>query len=331
MSLPLKARVAVRDGFDAPGCAARKAITALGESLGRAVQCEPEWPLLVDALQQAYGSAPVVEAVAGLVEAWCRAVLELLEDGDEGEAWGEALLEEMDGRASLRLLVDISESELPSTSWNGVTKAFVLHIPKARPAHDPLALVPHLRAKAEGAFKAQGTTVEADEWTSVAVSDGKAATTATTVPAGGPAAALVVASSIKSSYMPSVGSLAPPDKLLLRPPYHMIVYGGHEVRVQCSHGQSLEFLAAYLKKWCRANTRRADKLPLVAATLGPSAFGISPMHDTLTVAWADRHAGDGSSICLPLLFHLIEGTLGYERVYVDASCWQYRRDEAFRE
>jgi len=73
------------------------------------------------------------------------------------------------------------------------------------------------------------------------------------------------------------------------------------------------------------------KLPLVAATLGPSAFGISPMHDTLTLAWADRHAGDGSSICLPLLFHLIEGALGYERVYVDASCWQYRRDEAFRQ
>lgn len=64
----------------------------------------------------------------------------------------------------------------------------------------------------------------------------------------------------KSSYMPSVTSLPPPDKLLLRPPYHMIVYGGHEVRVQCSHGPSLEFLASYLKKWCRANTRRSDKV-----------------------------------------------------------------------
>lgn len=97
----------MRDSFDAPGCAARKAITALGDGLGRTVQCEPEWPLLVEALQPAYGPAPVVETVAGLVEAWCRAVLELLEGGDEGEAWGETLLEEMEG-VSLRLLLDVS-------------------------------------------------------------------------------------------------------------------------------------------------------------------------------------------------------------------------------
>lgn len=96
----------MRDSFDAPGCAARKAITALGDGLGRTVQCEPEWPLLVEALQPAYGPAPVVETVAGLVEAWCRAVLELLEGGDEGEAWGETLLEEMEG-VSLRLLLDV--------------------------------------------------------------------------------------------------------------------------------------------------------------------------------------------------------------------------------
>ncbi|KAJ6445394.1 Budding site selection protein [Purpureocillium lavendulum] len=321
MSLPLKARVTVRDHFDAPDCAARKAIQALGDALGRTVQCEPEWPLLVTALQAAYGSVPVVETIAGLVHAWCRAVLELLEDGDDGEAWGETLLEAMDG-GSLKLTVDVVDGELPSTAWNSTLKAFTLRIPKSSPAHDALALVPHLRLQAEGAFKGQTTTAE--DWTSVAASG---ESTTVTAPAAGPA--LVVAA--KSSYMPSVASLPPPDKLLLRPPYHMIVYGGHEVRIQCSHGPSLEFLAAYLKKWCRANTRRSDKLPLVAATLGASAFGISPMHDTLTVAWADRHAGDGSSICLPLLFHLIEGALGYERVYVDASCWQYRRDEAWRE
>ncbi|KAL3961389.1 hypothetical protein ACCO45_002912 [Purpureocillium lilacinum] len=320
MSLPLKARVAVRDSFDAPGCAARKAITALGDGLGRTVQCEPEWPLLVEALQPAYGPAPVVETVAGLVEAWCRAVLELLEGATRARRGARRCSRRWRGFAQ------VSEGELPSTSWNNIRKAFVLHIPKTGPVHDPLALVPHLRLKAEGAFKAQGGAAAAEEWTSVAVSDGKATTVAAS--AAEPTT-LVVAG--KSSYMPSVTSLPPPDKLLLRPPYHMIVYGGHEVRVQCSHGPSLEFLASYLKKWCRANTRRSDKLPLVAATLGPSAFGISPMHDTLTLAWADRHAGDGSSICLPLLFHLIEGALGYERVYVDASCWQYRRDEAFRQ
>lgn len=55
--------------------------------------------------------------------------------------------------------------------------------------------------------------------------------------------------------LPNISLLPCPDDLLLKPPYHLTVYGGGKttVEVQCSHSPTLELLAEYLKKWCKVN------------------------------------------------------------------------------
>lgn len=63
--------------------------------------------------------------------------------------------------------------------------------------------------------------------------------------------------------LPDIKTLLRPDELLLKPPYHLAVYGGGKtmVEVQCSHSPTLELLADYLKKWCKINhqdTRRVS-------------------------------------------------------------------------
>lgn len=68
----------------------------------------------------------------------------------------------------------------------------------------------------------------------------------------------------KAAYdiLPDIGSLARPDDLLLKPPYHLVVYdrGSTEVEVHGSHSPSLQFLSEYLKKWCRINQQNHQKV-----------------------------------------------------------------------
>lgn len=90
----------------------RKALQSLRDILGRDVLCEPQWQLLHELLLPAYpddGSA-VISAVSSSVQAWCLGVSELLEDDDDGEAWGETLLEAMKVSSSgaLKLMLEVS-------------------------------------------------------------------------------------------------------------------------------------------------------------------------------------------------------------------------------
>ena len=104
--------MAVRELWTKDDAPARKALKSLQDILGRDVLCDPQWQILHELLLPAYpddGSA-VISAVASSVQAWCLGVSELLEDDDDGEAWGESLLEAMEeSRAGgLKLLLEVS-------------------------------------------------------------------------------------------------------------------------------------------------------------------------------------------------------------------------------
>ncbi|KND93892.1 hypothetical protein TOPH_01695 [Tolypocladium ophioglossoides CBS 100239] len=333
MSLPLKAKVTIRDLWTKDDAPARKALQALRDILGRDVLCEPQWQLLHGVLLSAYpdGSAAVISAVSSFVQAWCLGISELLEDGDDGEAWGEELLEAMkvSSGGALKLMLESTDcctlpaktthSSVPSTSWDTSRGAFVLQLPANNPPDEPLAFVPSFRSQAHAAFTdaiSSTATADRDGWADVVVSSAN--------PPLEPEGA--------SNYLPSAISLPQPDKLLLRPPYHLLVFsrGGSEIEIQSSHSPSLDLLAAYLKKWCRTNVRRSDRPPLVSITLHQSPFGLTPNHDALTLSLSDSR-GDRSSLSLPLVFQLVENVLGYQQVHVDAACWQYRRDAPLKE
>lgn len=63
--------------------------------------------------------------------------------------------------------------------------------------------------------------------------------------------------------------------------------------------------------------------------LRKSAFGLGLIHDSLSIAAENRYGGI-THVPPPIVLSLVEGVLGYERIYSDASCWHYRRESAFK-
>jgi hypothetical protein len=62
--------------------------------------------------------------------------------------------------------------------------------------------------------------------------------------------------------LPEVSTIDRPEELIKKPPYWLIVRqeGRDRVVIEGSHGPSLSVLEEYLKKWCRGDTNRADRV-----------------------------------------------------------------------
>lgn len=62
--------------------------------------------------------------------------------------------------------------------------------------------------------------------------------------------------------LPDFATILRPDELMLKPPYHLTVTSSNArlVEVQCSHSPTLQFLADYLKKWCKVNNQDSRKV-----------------------------------------------------------------------
>lgn len=130
--------------------------------------------------------------------------------------------------------------------------------------------------------------------------------------------------------MPDLSSQPQPDKLLLEPPYHLVVYGGGKtlVEVLCSHSPTLELLAGYLKRYCKTNNKDVRRPPVVDIQLHQSMFGFGVSYDRLTMTVEGRNPDCLVSPMLVLSF--VEGVLGYKNVSGDGSSWIFRRDIGFR-
>lgn len=65
-----------------------------------------------------------------------------------------------------------------------------------------------------------------------------------------------------SDRLPDLALIPRPEELLRRPPYFILVRQDTENRVviQGSHAPSLECMEAYLKRWCRGNSHRVDRV-----------------------------------------------------------------------
>ncbi|KAI1370981.1 hypothetical protein F4677DRAFT_436792 [Hypoxylon crocopeplum] len=130
--------------------------------------------------------------------------------------------------------------------------------------------------------------------------------------------------------LPDARTLPQPEDLLLKPPYHLAVYGGGKtmVEVQCSHSLTLEVLADYLKKWCKTNHQDTRRPPAVEVSLHQSSFGFSPSFDRLTMSVEGRNP---NFLVSPMIvLSLVEGVLGYKSVSVDGSVWIFRKDVEFK-
>lgn len=262
------------------------------ELLGHEVIIEPEWQLLLAELEQFYpDKGNFVTIIAGCVEAWVKSMIELLDDSAH-EDWTEIVLEKSkSGR--LRLFLEVSTSDIASTSWSEERSGFIITLPKKK-VFQPAELFPIFRGKLLTCFEApkkpqlpirQGQGA-ADEWADVELD------TATGKPEVVEKARGSSASRPKTTveFLPNVQSLPRPDELFLRPPYHLTVIPGHsEIEIQCSHSPSLKVLSDYLKRWCRINHHDTTEV-----SLHPS----SHEHQLTTVSIAGSRSSDALAICI---------------------------------
>ncbi|KAK7931754.1 hypothetical protein PG985_002466 [Apiospora marii] len=339
--LPLKVRVGIRDSWSSEDAPVRQSLKKLREILGLDVAVEPEWPLLVAAIDDdAYpDKQTLVPAVAQCVRVLCDVLAAVLQDEEANEEWIETLLERAGGLLRLFLEVQSSKTEGLRLTWSNDRNGFVVTLPRGQmPYLTELESV--LRGQLLNCFKtdsgtSQSTTLAsrpaaaADDWADVSLdtTTGKAAVVETAREGDrdgrtryGPPA--------KAAYdvLPDCSTLARPDDLLLKPPYHLVVYDrdSSEVEIHCSHSPSLQLLSDYLKKWCRVNQQNHNKPPCVDIKLHQCAFGLGLIYDRLTLSVDRPYAQYGISPMLVL--SLVEGVLGYQNVGSEASCWKFRKE-----
>ncbi|KAK7942920.1 uncharacterized protein PG986_012033 [Apiospora aurea] len=338
--LPLKVRVGIRDSWSSEDAPVRKSLKTLREILGLDVAVEPEWPLLLAALDGSYpDKQTLVPAVAQCVRVWCDLLAAALEDEDATAEWAETLLERAGGLLRLFLEVQVSKNEGLRLTWSNDRTGFVITLPRGQ--------MPYL-TELEAAFRgqllncfnkdagaSQSTTLAsraaapADDWADVSLdaATGKAAVVESAKDADRCSNTQYVPP-IKAAYavIPECGTLARPDDLLLKPPYHLVVYdrGSSEVEIHSSHSPSLQLLSEYLKKWCRVNQQNHQKPPCVDIKLHQSAFGLGLIYDRLTLSVDRPYAQYGVSPMIVL--SLVEGVLGYQNVGNEGSCWKFRKD-----
>ncbi|KAK8116318.1 hypothetical protein PG984_012820 [Apiospora sp. TS-2023a] len=366
--LPLKVRVGIRDSWSSDDAPVRQSLKKLRELLGLDVAVEPEWPLLLAALDDAYpDKQALVPAVAQCVRVLCDVLAAALQDEESNEEWIETLLERAGGLLRLFLEVQSSKAEGLRLTWSNDRTGFVITLPRGQmPYLTELESV--LRGQLLNCFKKDAGTSQsatlasrpaapADDWADVSLdaATGKAAVVETAreddrygnTRSGPPA---------KAAYdvLPDCNTLARPDDLLLKPPYHLVVYdrGSGGVEVHCSHSPSLQLLNDYLKKWCRVNQQNHQKVgflfpqalhrsgsgmpadlfhpqpPCVELKLHQCAFGLGLIYDRLTLSVDRPYAQYGVSPMIVL--SIVEGVLGYQNVGTEASCWKFRKEVEFR-
>ncbi len=166
----------------------QKARRGLEELLGHDVLVEPEWQVLLAELESYYPDrGHLVAVVAGLVEAWCVSLSELLVDDEAHGPWAEALLERLKASARLRLFLDVATGscsgfgsgsglggEGPTTSWSEDRSAFVLGLPR-KTVSNPAEFYPVFRGELLACFDekrhehAAAAAAAADDWADVEI------------------------------------------------------------------------------------------------------------------------------------------------------------------
>ncbi|KAM0348702.1 hypothetical protein ACHAPU_004139 [Fusarium lateritium] len=332
MSLPLKAKVSIRDNWTNPDSPAQKSMAKLKAVLGLEVHCEPQWPILVSELENVWeDKSQLVASVALFVQTWVEALAELLEDETQ-EDWTDALLTKIRAlTARLNLTVEacitVSETERPSTKWSDAKLGFVLYVSKAV-VYQPVQFSELFKEQFLDAFEeiqsSKPTPIlstTGDEWADVVDEPEDQPIRLPTATNKTPAV----------DYLPDPNAMPKPGSLLQNAPYHLFVYasGKNKIEIECSHSQTLEVLAEYLKKWTRINPNITNKPPAVEIGLNHANCGFGLESDRLTLVGESRY-GSGFTISATMILNLVEGVFGYERVYGDSSSWHYRRDTPFK-
>ncbi|KAK1638908.1 hypothetical protein BDP81DRAFT_422955 [Colletotrichum phormii] len=341
-TLPLRVKVAIRDHWTKEDSYLQQALKTLRDVLGLDVDVTPDWQILLTQLDSEYADkTDFAAAVAGTVEAWCRAATELLED-DKNEEWTDTLLDKLRLTWSrLRLFVEVASDDQASTAWSDDRGGFLITLPKTQ-LITPMDLHPLFKSEIKDCFADHHKQLPpysaspTEDWADLEM-DARlhrlsvGGTTGNHLRQRASISSTASRGPAQADFMPKADALPRPDELLQKAPYHLIVYsrGAHEIEIQGSHSATLKFLAEYFKKWRRTNHQISSKPSAVEVKLHQCAFGMGASIDRLVLV--SEHKYGGAFILTPtIILSLVEGVLGYKPVYSDAHSWTYRRDTELR-
>ncbi|KAI0104282.1 hypothetical protein GGR51DRAFT_229837 [Nemania sp. FL0031] len=332
--LPIKIQVGIRDSWEKDDAPVQKAIRNLKEVVGIRVTVNPEWPLLHSELGSFYpDKATLVPSIASAVESCCTA-LSTLADDEANSEWADALLEKTESH--IRIFIEVSKSRELGLFWSAQQRGIILALPKSavpsqaymRSFFTGNLLKLFDEKSTHEPFSPTAEPAAADDWADVAVDNRTGNAGVVELPQRHLAPTHV---SPSFDIIPDVETVSRPDELLLKPPYHLIMYGGGKafMEVQCSHSPTLQFLSDYLTKWSKTNHNNTTRPPCAEVKLHQSAFGLGVVYDRLTVN-SETTRYMVQTVSPTILLALIEGVLGYKLVSQDGSSWTFRRDIEFK-
>jgi hypothetical protein len=161
-------------------------------------------------------------------------------------------------------MLQVSENERPSTKWSDAQLGFILYIPKAL-VYQPAQYLGLFKEQLLECFEENQPSkslpihsTTGDEWADVGAEEpeeepSKPPQTSAKAPA--------------VDYLPDPNTMPKPGALFQQAPYHLFVYTStynrsYKIEIECSHSQTLEVLAEYLKKWTKTNVNRVDRVSI---------------------------------------------------------------------
>lgn len=104
---PTRIKLGIRDLWTKPDSKLQTTIGELKALLGHDVLIEPEWALLWTALGKYFPDpGTFVPAIANVVTAWCKSMMELAED-DRNSAWTDQLLEKLSPSRGMKIMIEV--------------------------------------------------------------------------------------------------------------------------------------------------------------------------------------------------------------------------------
>lgn len=336
-SLPTRLKIDIRDNWTKEESTLQKAQKVLADLIGYQIHSEPEWHMLWAELQPNFPDmSTFIPSISSIVTAWCNALTTILDD-DKNSEWTEQLLEELSNTNTLKIRLEVSGKDRPTTRWTADKNAFTIFLPKASPSSTS-TMVGGFSSDFLSCFQpepaqpvplATSHTLPDDSWADIEVdsASGKVDTREEKLSAS--SAALMNEAII--DIIPDINTLERPEYLMLKPPYHLSISHStyqKEMVVQCSHPPSLKVIEGYLKRWTKRDNNTVNRPPAVVITLQESPFGLGLVFDRLHISMQNSRMNYMLSPTMLLSF--VEGVLRYKLTFGNGDTWTFRKETEFK-
>ncbi|KAI1463567.1 uncharacterized protein F4812DRAFT_446562 [Daldinia caldariorum] len=317
-SLPCDVRDGIRNHWDNINSPLQVMRSALKENSGINVIFEIDWGDLLSHLgSDCPDKSEFVPFVANVVRVFVDGLQDTI-DLSWNPDLPDALCENVEG--DLRVFIGVTDKEGPTVSWAATNQKICISPSRSRGFQVNLPRGPMVSSvKMQSSFITQlNNCIDDPQFSlddradvSIEATNKRSATIEEPRPL---------------DIVPHISTLPRPGHLLLKPPYHLTVYGGSKttVEVHCSHSPTLELLEEYLRKWRKLNYQDIGHPHAIKVKLHQSSFGLGVMYDRLIMTARDRTP---EILVTPMIvLPFVEGVLGYKSVSVDGSSWVFRRD-----